>query len=247
MTTSRPAALVTGASYGVGAATALRLRGRDSMSRSRRRASRTLPRQSQSWSRQACVPCRSCWTCARRPASNARRQTCSLLSAGSMFWSTMPREFAQARGRCDCPGMERGDGGEPDRDVLYDAAGRPSPDRAGPRCDHQRRVDPRAGGRRGALDLRHFQGGAGADDADAGGRMGRARRPRQRRRVRAACDGFAVARGERCRPGLHGGDAQAHPAAPARNGRRRSRARSPISRAPRRRRSPVRCWCSMAV
>ena len=27
-------------------------------------------------------------------------------------------------------GMERGDGGEPDRDVLYDAADRPSPDRA---------------------------------------------------------------------------------------------------------------------
>jgi Enoyl-(Acyl carrier protein) reductase len=120
---------------------------------------------------------------------------------------------AQARGRCHRGRMGRRDGDQPEGHVLPQPAVRPPFDRRRPAgLDRQHRVDAWAGRRGRALDLRHIQGGDHPHDQDAGDRMGGAPHPRQRDRART--DGYAVAVARRNRSEIHGGDAQAHPAAP---------------------------------
>ncbi len=196
---SRRTALVTGASYGVGAATALAL-ARDGFDIAVT-ATRTENLNAD------CGAARSdgCAGRATRPrparANEHRAHVADAISAFGGLDLLVNNAGTNLRKRAVdvTPGaMGRGDRDQPDRQLFHDPAGRTAPDRAKSVGWHyQHLFDPRAGRRGRALDLRHHQGGVGPDDAHAGGRMGGAWHPRQRGRAGKAGDCIAVARRKR--------------------------------------------------
>ena len=101
----------------------------------------------------------------------------------------------------------------------------------------QHGLDPRHDRHRRPLGLRHLQGRADPDDADAGDRMGRQEHPRQRHRADHGDDGIAPADAERSRQARRRRCRASRPAASPRP--RKSPPPWSISRAPARPRSPA--------
>lgn len=163
------AALVTGASYGVGAATALALArdGFDVAVTATKLENLTTTLKALEGIGARVVP-----------AILDLRSQASIAQAAD--------NIAAAFGEMDLlVNNAGGNGREPARHVFSHPACRPPSYRRGAgRVHRQYRLDLRVGRRRRALDLRHLQGCADRHDADAGGGMGKAQHPRQCRGAR---------------------------------------------------------------